>query len=55
MKTEELMDKGDRSAQGVRAAPNMLLEARYFYKTDDERLFLVPVRFKKAFAASVVM
>lgn len=51
MKIEELIDKGDRSAQSVRAVLNILLEAPYFYKTDDERLFLVLMRCKKAFAA----
>lgn len=48
MKIEELIDKGDHSAQGVRAVLNILLEAPYFYKTDDERLFLVLMRYKKA-------
>ena len=51
MKIEELIDKGDHSAQGVRAVLNILMEAPYFYKTDDERLFLVLMRYKKAFAA----
>ena len=51
MKIEDLIDKGDHSAQGVRAVLNILLEAPYFYKTDDERLFLVLMRYKKAFAA----
>ena len=51
MKIEDLIDRGDHSAQGVRAVLNILLEAPYFYKTDDERLFLVLMRYKKAFAA----
>ena len=51
MKIEDLIDMGDHSAQGVRAVLNILLEAPYFYKTDDERLFLVLMRYKKAFAA----
>lgn len=51
MKIEELIDKGDLTAQLVREALNILLEAPYFYKTDDERLFLVVLRYKQAFAA----
>ena len=54
MKIEELIDKGDHSAQDVRAVLNILLEAPYFYKTDDERLFLVLMRYKKSFAAFFV-
>ena len=51
MKLEELIDRGEQSAQDIRAVLNVLLEAPYFYKTDDERLFLVLMRHKKAFAA----
>ena len=51
MKIEELIDKGDQTAQLVREALNILLEAPYFYKTDDERLFLVVLRYRQAFAA----
>lgn len=51
MKIEELIDRGDHVAQDIRAILNLLLEAPYFYKSDDERLFLVLMRYKKAFSA----
>lgn len=44
MKVEELIDGGEQTAQNVRAVLNILLESPYFYKTDDERLFLVLMR-----------
>ena len=49
MKIEELIDGGEQTAVNVRAVLNILLEAPYFYKTDDERLFLVLMRYKRAF------
>lgn len=51
MKIEELIDGGEQTAQNVRAVLNILLESPYFYKTDDERLFLVLMRYKRAFEA----
>ena len=51
MKIEELIDGGEQTAQNVRAVLNILLESPYFYKTDDERLFLVLTRHKRAFEA----
>ncbi len=51
MKIAELIDRGDHVAQDIRAILNLLLEAPYFYKSDDERLFLVLMRYKKAFSA----
>ena len=48
-KVEELIDGGEQTAQNVRAVLNILLESPYFYKTDDERLFLVLMRHKRAF------
>ncbi len=51
MKIEELLDKGDQTAHLVREALNVLLEAPYFYKQDDERLFLVVLRHRQAFTA----
>ena len=51
MKIEELIDGGEQTAVNVRAVLNILLEAPYFYKTDDERLFLVLMRYKRAFEA----
>ena len=51
MKVEELIDGGEQTAQNVRAVLNILLESPYFYKTDDERLFLVLMRYKRAFEA----
>ena len=51
MKVEELIDGGEQTAQNVRAVLNILLESPYFYKTDDERLFLVLMRHKRAFEA----
>ena len=51
MKIEELIDGGEQTAQNVRSVLNILLESPYFYKTDDERLFLVLMRYKRAFEA----
>ena len=51
MKIEELIDGGEQTAQTIRALLNVLMESPYFYKTDDERLFLTLMRYKKAFAA----
>ena len=51
MKIEELIDKSEQGAQAIRAVLNILLEAPYFYKTDDEALFLLLMRHRKAFAA----
>ena len=51
MKIEELVDKDDATAQLVRSALNILLESPYFYKEDDERAFLVVLRYRQAFAA----
>ena len=51
MKIEELIDGGEQTAVNVRAVLNILLESPYFYKTDDERLFLVLMRYKRAFEA----
>ena len=49
MKIEELIDRGDETGQRIRETLNVLLESPYFYKTDDERLFLVLTRYKRAF------
>ena len=51
MKIEELIDRGDETGQRIRETLNVLLESPYFYKTDDERLFLVLTRYKRAFEA----
>ncbi len=51
MKIEELIDGGEQTAQSVRSVLNILLESPYLYKTDDERLFLVLMRYKRAFEA----
>ena len=51
MKLEALIEKGDATSQLVRAALNILLEAPYFYKSDDERVFLTVLRYRQAFAA----
>jgi len=51
MKIEELVDGGEQTAQSVRSVLNILLESPYFYKEDDERLFLVLMRHKRAFEA----
>ena len=51
MKLEELIDSGDATAMRVKEVLNVLLESPYFYKTDDERLFLVLMRHKRAFEA----
>ena len=51
MKIEELIDQGDQTSQYIRAALNILLEAPYFYKEDDERVFLAVLRYRQAFAA----
>ena len=51
MKIEELLDRGDQTAVLVQAALNILMESPYFYKTDDERTFLVVQRHRQAFAA----
>ena len=49
MKIEELIDGGEQTAQNVRVVLNILLESPYFYKTDDERLFLVLMYYKRTF------
>ena len=49
MKIEELIDRGDETGQRIRETLNVLLESPYFYKTDDERLFLVLTHYKRAF------
>lgn len=51
MKIEELLDKGDQTSVLVQTALNVLMESPYFYKTDDERTFLVVQRYRQAFAA----
>lgn len=51
MKVEELLDRGDQTAVLVQTALNILMESPYFYKTDDERTFLVLQRYRQAFAA----
>ena len=51
MKLEELIEKGDATAQQIRAALNILLESPYFYLADDERVFRTVQRHRQAFAA----
>ena len=51
MKIEELIDRRDETGQRIRETLNVLLESPYFYKTDDERLFLVLMHYKRAFEA----
>lgn len=51
MKIEELLDRGDQTSVLVQTALNILMESPYFYKTDDERTFLVVQRYRQAFAA----
>ncbi len=51
MKIEELLDRGDQTSILVQTALNILMESPYFYKTDDERTFLVLQRYRQAFAA----
>jgi len=51
MKIEELIERGDQTSVLVQTALNILMESPYFYKTDDERAFLVVQRYKQAFAA----
>lgn len=51
MKIEELLDRGDQTSVLVQTALNILMESPYFYKTDDERTFLVLQRYRQAFAA----
>ena len=51
MKIEELIDRGDETGKAVQSVLNILLESPYFYKSDDERLFLVLMRYKRAFEA----
>lgn len=51
MKIEDLLDRGDQTAVLVQAALNILMESPYFYKEDDERVFLVVQRHRQAFAA----
>ena len=51
MKIEELIGRGDQTSQLVQRALNILMESPYFYKTDDERSFLVVQRYRQAFAA----
>jgi len=49
MKIEELIERGDQTSVLVQTALNILMESPYFYKTDDERAFLVVQRYKQAF------
>ena len=51
VKIEQLIEKGDATAQLVRAALNILMESPCFYKEDDERAFLTVLRYRQAFAA----
>ena len=51
MKLEALIENGDATSQLVRAALNIMLESPYFYKSDDERVFLTVTRYRQAFAA----
>lgn len=51
VKIEQLIEKGDATAQLVRAALNIMMESPYFYKEDDERAFLTVLRYRQAFAA----
>lgn len=51
MKIEELLDRGDQTSVLVQSALNILMESPYFYKTDDERTFLVLQRYRQAFSA----
>ena len=51
MKIEELLDRGDQTSVLVQTTLNILMESPYFYKTDDERTFLVLQRYRQAFAA----
>lgn len=51
MKIEELIERGDQTSVRVQAALNILMESPYFYRTDDERAFLVVQRYRQAFAA----
>lgn len=51
MKIEELLDRGDQTSVLVQTALNALMESPYFYKTDDERVFLAVQRYRQAFAA----
>ena len=51
MKIEEVLDRGDQTSILVQTALNILMESPYFYKTDDERTFLVLQRYRQAFAA----
>ena len=51
MKIEQLIEKGDATAQLVRSALNILMESPYFYKEDDEWAFLTVLRYRQAFAA----
>lgn len=48
---EDLMAQSDHMAATVRAILNILLEAPYFYKEDDERLFLALSQYRRAFDA----
>ena len=49
MKIERLFEKGDATAQLVRATLNILMESPYFYKEDDERAFLTVLRHRQTF------
>ncbi|MGI6099827.1 MAG: DUF2398 family protein [Lentisphaerae bacterium] len=49
-KLDELL-KSPSAAPKVQAVLNVLLEAPYFYKSDDEDLFLFLLRYKREFAA----
>lgn len=51
MKIEDLIDRGDDTGKSVQSVLNILLESPYFYKSDDERLFLVLMRYRRAFEA----
>lgn len=51
MRIEELIDQNPKTAEIVRTALNILMESPYFYKTDDETIFLFVQRYRQAFAA----
>lgn len=49
MKIEELLDRKDETSKSIQAILNILLESPYFYKSDDERLFLILSHHKRSF------
>jgi len=51
MKTLDVLLQSPSTAPRVQAALNVLLEAPYFYKSDDEDLFLFLLRYAREFAA----